>query len=322
MELPNPDITTTMRAAQIDTYSKEGTVVVRDIPVPNPSDDQVLVKVSAASLNPFDLVVMRGDARSMSEITFPATIGQDFAGTIVKIGNNVNNFSVGDKVYGTANALFGGSGACAEFVAANAKNIAIAPLSIDEKVAASLPTAGATALQALKNLQIKAGEILFIHGGAGGVGSFAIQIAKSVGSYVIVTASKENIDYVKSLGADEVIDYKSQDYKEKVHGVDAALNAVKSNPNDLLSIVRAGGRAVSLTEPFDEELAHNFGITAQLQSTKISTELLIELAGLVDKSAIKSTVQSQFNLENIQDALSEFINSSVKGKVVIAIGPY
>lgn len=319
MELPNPDITTTMRAAQFDTYSKEGTVVVRDIPVPNPSDDQVLVKVSATSLNPFDLAVMRGDARAMCEVTFPATIGQDFAGTIVKIGNSVNNFSLGDKVYGTANALFGGSGACAEFVAANAKNIAVAPLSIDGRVAASLPTAGATALQALKNLHIKSGDKLFIEGGAGGVGSFAIQIAKSMGAYVVSSSSSKNSDFVRKLGADEVLDYTQLNYLANVRDFDAGLHAVPSNPNNMLGSLRRGARAVSLTQPFDVDIAKNLEISVLSQSTKITTDLLTELTELVNKGPVKPYIEQAYSLDAICEAYMALKNSSISGKIIINI---
>lgn len=308
-----------MKAAQINKFGEVTEILVKDAVQPKPNKDQVLVRVDAASLNPFDISVLNGKVASNNPIKFPLTLGQDFAGTVVEVGQNVKHLSIGMKVYGTANALFGGSGAFAEYVVANASNVAKAPENIDILNIASLPTAGSTALQAIKNLSIKHGDKLFIHGGAGGVGSFAIQIAKHHGAYVATTASTVNCDYVRLLGADEVIDYTRQNYNEIVQDFDALLNAVRTNSNALLDTIKKGGKAVSLNEAFDINYSKNREISTLLQSTKISSELLSELAHYVNQGIIKSTVDHIFSLDQIREAYSALINQSIRGKIVISI---
>src|ERR1700757_1915372 len=218
-----------MKAAQIDSYGDVSNIQVREVEKPTITDDQVLIKASAASLNPFDQAVLAGHAQSMAPLNFPATLGLDAAGVIEEVGGNVTGFAVGDRVYGTANAMFGASGAFAEHVAASGKSVGHSPENISDTEAASLPTAGISALQAINTLAVEQGQKAFIHGASGGVGSIAVQLAKSRGAYVAATASTENVDFVKSLGADEVIDYKTQDYKEIVKDYDALFNTVRSD---------------------------------------------------------------------------------------------
>lgn len=307
-----------MKAAQIDSYGEVTNIHITDIEQPTITDDQVLVKVAAASINPFDLTVLSGGAAAMAPLTFPATLGLDIAGVIVEIGANVTGFAIGDRVYGTANAMFGASGAFAEFAAANAGNIGLSPTGISELEAASLPTAGISGLQAVNTLAIQEGQKLFIHGGAGGAGSIAIQVAKARGAYVATTASTENSEFVKSLGADEIIDYKSQDYKEVIKDYDAAFTTVWSeNISEIFSTLKDGGTAISLVGPFDDAAAAKRNINASAQMTKVNTESLGELRQLVESAAVKPLVDKTFTLDTIHNAYTSLANDSIKGKIAI-----
>lgn len=309
-----------MKAAQIDNYGDTTAIQVWDADKPTITDDQVLIEGAAASINPFDLAVLSGGAQSMAPLQFPATLGLDIAGHVVEVGGNVAGFAIGDAVYGTANALFGASGAFAEFVAANGSNIAIAPASISLADAASLPTAGISGLQAINTLSVQPGQKVFIHGGAGGAGSIAIQVAKARGAYVSTTASVANADFVRSLGADEVLDYKTQNFLDIIKDYDAVFTTVRSNDiNDILTILKKGGTAVSLVGPFDDTRAAELGVTVSTQMTHVTTDSLSQLRELIDSGAVKPTVDKTYTLDQIRDAYNALQNESIKGKIIITI---
>ncbi len=310
-----------MKAAQIDNYGDVSVIQVREAEKPTITGDQVLVKVAAASLNPFDSAVRAGYAQTMAPLNFPATLGLDFAGTIVEVGADVTGFAVGDRVYGTANAMFGASGAFAEFAAANASSTALAPKNVDDAEAATLPTAGISALQAIvDNMHLQSGQKLFINGGSGGIGSVAIQIAKHLGAYVATTASNGNIDYVKSLGADEVVDYKTQKFTDLIHDYDAVLNNTAGDDiNDALKVLKKGSIAVSLVGPFDEKKANELGVTAIAQGTKVATKSLDDLRALVEDGVVDVVIDKTFPIDEIQAAFTARETESIKGKVVITI---
>ncbi|USN96158.1 MAG: NADP-dependent oxidoreductase [Candidatus Nomurabacteria bacterium] len=309
-----------MKAAQINDYGDSSSIQINEAEKPTVTDDKVLVEVGAAGLNPFDLAVLAGFAKSMAPLVFPATLGQDFAGTIVEVGANVSNFAIGDRVYGTANAMFGGSGAFAEFTLADVSNIAHTPDELSDVEAASLPTAGISALQAIDTMNVQNGNNVFINGGSGGVGSIAIEIAKSRGAHVATTVSGVNIDYTKSLGADEVIDYKTVLYSDVIHDYDSLLNNVRSNDNDkLLRTLKKGGVAVSLVGPFDEDLAKKLGVATSAQMTHINNESLTKLAQLIDQGVVHATIDRTLSLNQIKDAYDALANESIRGKIVISI---
>ncbi|MFA5172772.1 MAG: NADP-dependent oxidoreductase [Sulfuriferula sp.] len=310
-----------MKAAQIDNYGDVSVIEVRDVEKPTINDDQILVEVAAAGLNPFDTAVRSGSAQAMAPLSFPATLGLDFAGTVVEVGSNVTGFGIGEKVYGTANAMFGASGAFAEYTAANATSVAHAPQNMSDVEAASLPTAGISALQAVINaIKLQSGQKLFINGGSGGIGTTAIQIAKHLGAYVAVSASADSRDYVLSLGADEFVDYKTQNYKDVISDFDAVLNNVYSDKTiELLDVLKKGGVAVSLTGGFDDKTAADLGVTAINQGTNVSTASLDALRSLVESGAVTAVIDQTFTLDQIKDAYTARETQSVKGKIVITI---
>lgn len=311
-----------MKAAQIDDYGDVSKLQVGEAEQPAAKSDQLLVKIGAASLNPFDLAVLSGSAQTMAPLAFPATLGLDFAGTVVEIGSDVSGFAIGDRVYGTANAMFGASGAFAEFAAVNAENAAHTPSNLTDLEAASLPTAGISGLQAIDTLKVQPGHKVFVHGGAGGAGSIAVQIAKYHGAHVAATASTDNVDFVKGLGADEVIDYKRQDYKQTISNYDAVFTTVRSESIDeVLQVLKKGGSAVSLVGPFDETKAAEQGVTVSAQMTRVSTESLDALRKLVENGAVKPVVATTYPLDTIQDAYTSLSNDSIRGKIVIEVVP-
>lgn len=311
-----------MKAAQINKYGgPEAIEINQNAEKPSPKEGQVLIEIYASSINPFDWKVRRGYMQQMKHLEFPITLGGDFAGIVVQLGEGVNVIAVGDKVYGNANIFGGGSGALAEFATTKAGQVAKMPANINYVEAAALPLTGLSALQVIENhIKLQSGQKILIHGGAGGIGSIAIQIAKHIGANIATTASAETAEYVKQLGADEVIDYKSQNFEEIIHDYDAVFDTVgQETYKKSFDVLKKGGIIVSMVEKPDEILAKEHDVTAILQGTKTTTESLTRLAELVEHGAIKVHVDKTFLLKQTQEAFTEQENGGIKGKVVVKI---
>lgn len=310
-----------MKAARINGYGgPEVITVVTDAPTPVPSDEQVLIEVHASSLNPFDTTVRSGKATYLN-LTLPVTLGGDIAGIITGVGKNITSVNVGDKVYGQASVAGGNSGAFAEFAVTKASQVAHMPASLDYAQAAAIPLTGVSAVQALfEHLELQNGQKLFIHGGSGGIGTMAIQIAKHLGAYVATTVPTEAVDYARTLGADLVIDFKTQDYKELVSGYDAVYELAGGTEfNDALRTLKPGGKAVSMIAAPDENLAKELQVTALAQSTKVTTERLDRLRELVEQGVIAVQIEKTYPLDQIQAAFTARETGVVRGKIAIAI---
>lgn len=310
-----------MKAAQIKEYGHADQFVVSDIDKPAVSAGKVLVEVHSASVNPFDTMVREGYLKDMVPLTLPVTLGGDIAGVVTEIGDGVDNVAVGEKVYGQANVVAGNSGAFAEFAATNASELSKAPSNTDFDQAAALPLVGVSALQALtEHLNLQSGQKLFIHGGAGGIGSIAIQIAKNIGAYVATTATGEGIEFVKSLGADEVIDYKAEDFADKLKDYDAVFELAGGQDFDKsLTVLKPGGTAVSMIATADEAKTKELGVTAISQQTKTTSEKLEKLAKLVEDGVVTPQIEKVYPLEQIKEAFEDRESGAVKGKIVIHI---
>lgn len=310
-----------MHAAQIKKYGDPSVIEVTDIATPTINDNQVLIAVHASSLNPFDTMVREGHAQQMSPLTPPFTLGGDVAGVVEAVGAQVSGFAVGDRVFGQANAIAGNSGALAEYAATASDQVAIAPSTLDFAEAASLPLVGVSALQALtEHIGLKAGQKILITGGAGGIGRSAIQLAKHLGAYVATTVGTGDIETVTALGADEVIDYTSQDFAERLSGYDAVYDTVGGEEfSKALGILRHGGTAVSMVAQADPARADELGVTAVSQFTQVTTAKLDQLRELVESGAIKPQVSKVFALQDIRDAFVARESGTVSGKIVIAI---
>lgn len=310
-----------MKAAQISQYGDPSVIEINEISQPEATEGQVVVRVHASSINPFDSKIRAGYMKDMIKLDFPATLGGDIAGEIVETADDIIDFAVGDKVYGQANIVAGASGAFAEYAATAANQIAKIPSNINYNQAASLPLVAISALQGLtEHIDIQPGQKIFIHGGAGGIGTIAIQIAKHMGAHVATTATATNIELVKSLGADEVIDYKSQDFTAELHNFDAAFDTVGGDDaTKLLSILKRDGVAVSMAGQPDEARAESLGIRAFYQMTHITKERLEQLNELIEKEIVKPQIDKEFTLDTITGAFEALENESIQGKVVITI---
>ncbi len=310
-----------MKAAQINDYGGASTVQIVEIEQPKPTENQVLVEVRASSINPFDTTIRAGYMKDMIPLSFPVTLGGDIAGVVTELGDQVDSVALGDKVYGQANVVAGNSGAFAEFAATKAGQLARMPRNLDFQQAAAMPLVGVSALQALsRHINLQASQKIFIHGGAGGIGTVAIQIAKNIGAYVATTATAEGIDYVKQLGADEVVDYKSEDFAEALKEFDAVFDTVGGDDfNKSFQILKKGGVAVSMIATADVAKAAELGITAITQGTQVTSTILDELTTLIEADVVTPHVDKVFPLEEIQQAFEARENGTIRGKVVLSI---
>ena len=305
--------------------SSEVVEINQNATAPNdPSDEKVLVKVKAAGVNPIDWKIREGYMQQMIPLQFPSTLGMDFSGTIEKVGAGVSGFNVGDdEVYGQASVTRGGSGAFAEIALANADSIAHKPKSLNHQEAAGLPLVGVSAWQALvETIGLTDGQKkILIHGGAGGIGSIAIQLVKRLGAYVATTASTNDKQFVKELGADEVIDYKTQPFEDVIHDYDAVFDTVGGETYARsFRVLTKGGIIVSMLEQPNSELMRQFDMKAIFQFTQVNRERLTKLTELVDqKNNIDIHVDKTFPLDEAGKALDYQKNAHPRGKIVLAI---
>jgi alcohol dehydrogenase len=306
--------------------SREVVEINQNAAAPNdPSDEKVLVKVKAAGVNPIDWKIREGYMQQMIPLQFPSTLGMDFSGTIEKVGAGVSGFNVGDdEVYGQASVTRGGSGAFAEIALADADSIAHKPKSLNHQEAAGLPLVGVSAWQALvETIGLTDGQKkILIHGGAGGIGSIAIQLVKRLGAYVATTASTNDKQFVKELGADEVIDYKTQTFEDLLpHDYDAVFDTVggETYKRSFEVLKRGSGMIVSMLEQPNQQLMEQFGVKAIFQFTQVNRERLTKLAQWVDQNNIRVNVDRTFPLEEAGKALDYQKDVHPRGKVVLAI---
>lgn len=307
-----------MKAVQINRYGGIDVLEVNDVSRPSVSKGQVLVEVHAASINPFDWKVREGYVKDFMPLVFPATMGGDFAGKVVE---GSAKFKVGDEVYGQAAVYGGGSGVFAQFAVANVGKIANKPKNINFEQSASLPLVGVSALQAIEtHIKLKKGQKILIHGGAGGIGSIAVQVAKAVGAYVVTTASGDDKDFVKGLGADDVIDYKTEDFADKVRGFDAVFDtAGGETTNKSFGVVKGGGIVVWMAGEPDLEIAKKFGVLAIAQNTEGNADRLNRLCELVENGKVKPQVDRVFVLDQVKEAFNYQEKDHPRGKVVLKI---
>ena len=311
-----------MKAIQISNYgSPELLKINNDCPNPPLAPGQLLIEVHSAGVNPVDVKICEGRLQQAVPLKFPATIGLDFSGVIVTVGDNVTGFETGDEVYGQASLLKGGSGSFAEYVVVDAKSIAHKPASINYTAAAALPLAGISAWQALvDHIGISKGKKILIHGGAGGIGIFAILLSKHLGAYVATTASAENAQFVKELGADEIIDYNQQAFEKMLSNYDAVYDVIGGDTyTKSFKVLKKGGIIVSSIEQPRAELELQFGVNSVMQTTKVNKTDLGKLAALVDKGIIKVVIDKTFPLEQTPAALTHMKNTHSKGKVVVQV---
>ena len=313
-----------MQAAQIKNFGGIEVIEVVDIEKPKIEPGKVLVKVYASSINPVDKIIREGYmAKMMANVKFPFTLGTDIAGVVTEVGEGVTEFAVGNKVYGQAIVLAGATGAFAEYALVGPGQIAKMPKNIDFNESASAVLVGVSAAQALvEHMNLQAGQKILIHGGAGGIGTFAIQIAKSIGAFVATTATGDGIDYVKKLGADEVMDYKAQPNILENVGMtfDAVFDTVGGEVyTNSFKVLKKNGVIVSMIALKDQKLAERYGVTAITQMTKTTTKSLDVLTDFIENKGVRAYIDRIYTLDRIKDAFEAKEKGEVLGKIVITI---
>jgi len=304
-----------MKAIRIHEYGDAGTLKLEDIPPLSISDDQILVRVHDAGVNPIDWKIRQGFMKQVMPVSFPLTIGQDFAGEVTDRGKAVKRFRNGDRVFGFA------QGAYAEYAAAPESTVAAIPESMDYATAAALPTAGLTALQIIRDVvHAQPGMTILIHGAAGGVGSFASQIARAFGAKVIGTATGEDIGYLNSLSIHDVIDYTRERFDARVHDVDAVVDLVGGETlTRSYPVVKKGGTLVTTVGQIDDAAAKRAGIRATHIVMKRNSADLAELASLVEKGAVKPRVAQTMSLGDAKQAQELSESGGTHGKVILKV---
>ncbi len=317
-----------MKAVRIHRFGGAEVLQIEETERPHPKPDEIVVKVYASGVNPVDWVVRNGGNNVLRPLlTLPLTLGWDAAGIVEEVGSEVTGFQKGDAVYGIPN--FPGDGSYAEYCAAKANQFALKPNSIGFTEAAGVPLAALTAWTGIfAHGKLEAGQRILIQGASGGVGSFAVQFAKAKGAYVIAMASTGNLGYLKQIGADEVIDYKTQKFETLVHDMDLVLEAspLRNNGERIkaVSVLKEGGRFVSvnLDFPFNDELIEALakkGATGELAPNQPRQDWLQEIAQLIDENKVKVLISKVFPLEAVTEAHRESESWHVRGKLVLEI---
>lgn len=309
-----------MKAAQISEYGDPDVIKINDVNMPVLNSDQVLIEVYSAALNPWDSKVRSGATQSFMPLDLPVTLGGDLAGVVAETGSNVSDFSVGDRVYGEA-GVTGGSGAFAEYAAAKAEQLAKLPENVSFQDAAAIALTGVSAVQALQeHMNLQPGQKILIHGGAGGIGSLAIQLAKHIGAQVVTTAAGDDADFVRNLGADEVIDYKTQKFEELVRDCDAVFDTVGGDTFiNSFKVLKKGGVLVSMLEKDEDNLAETYGITSVRQFTHATKEKLETLIQLVAEGVVQAHIDRTFPLDQVAEAFRTRETGTIRGKIVLEI---
>jgi len=312
-----------MKSIQISKYGGSDVVDINnEVSIPKMSAGKVLVEVKASGVNPVDWKIREGYFQQMVPLQFPATLGTDFSGVIKELEQNVStNFNIGDEVYGQASLLSGGSGSFAELALTNIKSIAVKPKTLNHIEASSLPLVGASTWQGLvDNIGLSKNQKILIHGGAGGIGTIAIQLAKHLGAYVGTTVKSEDKEFVQQLGADEIVDYTTQNFDDILHDYDAAFDTVGGETyKKSFKVLKNNGTIVSMLEQPDSNLMNQYGVKAIFQFTETTSERLTKLAQWIDQNNVKVNVEKTFPLSETAKALDYQKDNHPRGKVVITI---
>src|SRR5881398_553600 len=332
-----------MKAFVVERYGKNDGVRFGEMPEPELRDADVLVRVHAAGVNVLDSKIRDGEFKLILPYRLPLILRNDVAGVVVRVGTNVRRFKLGDEVY--ARPHKDRIGAFAEFISMNEDDVALKPKELTMEEAAYIPLVGLTAWQALiERANLKKGQKVFIQAGSGGVGTVAIQLAKHVGATVATTTSTANIDLVRRLGADIVIDYKKEDFAEVLRDYDVVLNSLdKVTLEKSLRVLKPGGQLISISGPPDAAFARSigaswglrvimgllsYGIRAKAKRRQVhysflfmraSGDQLTEITSLIDDGIIRPVVDRVFPFTSTKEAMAYVETGRAKGKVVVSL---
>jgi alcohol dehydrogenase len=326
-----------MKAYQIKSYGKKERLHLAEVAKPVINDNEVLVEVHAASVNQIDSKIKSGEFKLLMPYQLPFTLGHDVAGVVTQVGAKVGKFKIGDAVFASCLGTF------AEFITINENDLALKPKNISMEEAASIPLVGLTAWQVLvEKANLKKGQKVFIQAGSGGVGTIAIQLAKHLGAFVATTTSAANKDLVKNLGADLIIDYKTQDFETILKNYDLALNSQDSKTLEKsLKVLKPDGKAISISGPPDVDYANETGLNWLLKNVmrllsfkikrlakklqvhysfffmKPNGKQLSQITKLIESGVIKPVIDKVFPFEQTNDALAYVETGRTKGKVIV-----
>lgn len=331
-----------MKAMIIEKYGKIP-LKLADMPVPTIGENDVLAEIVAASINPVDFKIRDGKVRMLKKFNMPLILGNDFSGVVKQVGKGVTKFKAGDQIYGRATK--DRIGTFAEYIAIDENAIAMKPKNLSFEEAASIPLVGLTSYQAFHDvLKLSAGQKVLIHAGAGGIGTFAIQLAKTMGAYVATTASKAGYELVKSLGADQIIDYKNEPFEKILHDYDGVLDTIGGKTLEKsFEIVKPGGQVISISGLPNARFGKEYGagflktnlfrmVTLKISKLekqhnvkytylfmKPSGEQLNIISELIELGKIKPVIDRIFPFEEAQNALEYLETGRAKGKVILKI---
>ena len=309
----------TMKAVRIHEYGGPEVLRYEDAPRPIVKPDEVLIRVHAAGVNPVDWKVRAGHAKAMLSYTFPFIPGWDVSGVVQSTGLDTSRLKAGDEVYSRPDLAR--NGAYAEYIAVRESEVALKPKSQDHVQAAAVPLAALTAWQALFDAaKIQPGQTILIHGAAGGVGSFAVQLAKLKGARVIGTASQKNHEFLRSLGVDETIDYNTTRFEDAVHGVDAVLDTITGETMERSwQVLKKDGILVSILQPPSPEKAAAHGVRCAHTFVQPNVPQLNEITKLLDGGKLKVIVEKVFPLWEARAAHELSATGHVRGKIVLRV---
>jgi len=332
-----------MKAFIVDRYGSNDGVRFGEMPDPELRDDDVLVQIHTASVNPLDLKIRDGKLKLILPYRLPLILGNDLAGVVVQVGSRVRRFKPGDEVYARPDQ--DRIGAFAEFISMNEDAVAIKPKELTMEEAASIPLVGLTAWQALiERATLKKGQTVLIHAGSGGVGTIAIQLAKHLGAIVATTTSAVNLDWVKRLGADIVIDYRKDDFETILRDYDVVLDTLGGETLEKsVRVLKPGGKLISISGPPDPDFAKDIGSSWSLRLVmrllsyrtrkkakhhhvnysflfmRANGDQLREIGSLIDSGIIRPVVDRVFPFESTKEALAYVEKGRAKGKVIVKV---
>jgi len=333
-----------MKAFIVKKYGKKESLYLTDLPEPTLNENDILVQVHSAAVNVIDLMIRNGEFKLFLPLKPPFQLGRDVAGVVTKIGSKVNKFKIGDEVYSSSGNHE--IGTFAEYISIAENELALKPQNLSMEETSSIPLVGLTVWQALVELaNVQKGQKVFVQAGSGGVGTFAIQLAKHLGATVATTTSAGNFDLVKSLGADIVIDYKTQDFETILKDYDVVLHSNKDTKvlEKSLRILNSGGQVISLTGPPTPEFAEQIGLAWHLKfvtkllslgikkkAKKLNTKFtflfmkangkqLGQITELIEAGVIKPVIDKVFPFEQTNEALAYVETGRSKGKVVVKV---
>ncbi len=308
----------TMKAVRLHRFGGSETLAVETMPIPTPVDDELVIRVIAASVNPVDFKIRKGEYPMVKEAQLPIVAGRDASGVVEARGIRAHGLKKGDEVY----AMLGlDRGAYANYIVVKPNEVALKPKSIDHDAAAAVPLAGLTAWQGLfDHGRLHAGQRVLIHGGAGGVGHFAIQFAKAKGAHVITTVSGQDADFVRSLGADQVIDYHEERFEDVIGSVNLVFDLVSGETQERSwAVLKPGSTFIStLSEP-SQHKARQLGVRALRYTAQPNSGELTEIAKLIDEGRVRPHLARCYTLSQVAAAQDQLENQHSQGKLVIIL---